>query len=108
MNLFYNAENVQNIHHYILEKQKKSKTMALCGWINSMKMEIILCKQILIFESKNDIISLNLNRSNNCFLYSSHKVKYKISIVSLYKITINYFLSPFFFSVYAKTQTQKS
>ena len=31
---FYSTEYVQNIHHYIIEKQK-TKNMALYGWINS-------------------------------------------------------------------------
>ena len=35
-NLFFSADYIQNIHHYIIEKQKNKK-MVFYGWINCIK-----------------------------------------------------------------------
>ena len=61
---------------------------------------MILHKKGLIFDSENNFISIKLNSSNNCCLYS---------LKALYKITTNYLLLPFFYAIIsAYTYTQKS
>ena len=53
---------------------------------------------LYIFQSKNNIISINFNDSNNCSL---HSLKNKDLVC------VNYLLSPFFYaiiSIYANTQ----
>ena len=47
------------------------------------------------FESKNNIIRINLNYSNNYCLYSSEQR------FSLYKIAINHLLFTFFYAIYS-------
>ena len=72
--IFYGAVYTQNIHHHL--KTKKLKIQCYMDEQIAWKRGgdktfiMILCKKILNFESKNKIVNINLNQSNNCCLYS--------------------------------------
>ena len=52
-----------------------------------------------LYQSKNNIIKINVNQYNNCCL---------CSLRSLCEMTLNYLLSPFFYVIIsANTNTQK-
>ena len=70
------------MYHYIIEKSKKLKILVSYN----------------LKKSKNNIISINLNQSNNfSFYYLEDKY---LAFFSKYLVYIKYFISPFFYTIY--------
>ena len=101
--LFYSAYNIQDIHDYIGKTKKAIKRDLV--WIKKQhgKTQMIshlqqFCLTLsLIFESKNNIISIEMNQSYNCCLYLPNtRIQpvqncYKPLIISISYATISYY-----------------